>query len=164
MKSRSRKIGSLNYHIALKFDRHIDSDAAEVPVKFQSNRTMLNTNLMALRDLTIRCHQILKQDPGAHFANDFSTVIQIQWKFHSALITVIKKWLLWNFAQGMIAVLSWHVQNLVGIWFRTTRVMPKWFFVEFELQRKKSIVKWSPGKAYWKHCSFRYGTVFAKLY
>ena len=37
MKSLSREISSLNYRIALKFDRHIGSSAAEVPVKFQSN-------------------------------------------------------------------------------------------------------------------------------
>ena len=37
--SRSHEIVSLNYCIALKFDRHIDSTAAEV--KFQSDRTIL---------------------------------------------------------------------------------------------------------------------------
>ena len=56
MKSRSHEIGSSNYRIALKFDRHFGSPAAEVPVKFQSNRMILNTNLAALRlwDLTVR--------------------------------------------------------------------------------------------------------------
>ena len=49
MKSRSHVIGNLNYGIALKFNRHISSTAAEVPVKFQSNRTILNTNLTASR-------------------------------------------------------------------------------------------------------------------
>ena len=33
--------------IALKFDRHFGSTAAEVPVKFQSDSTVLNTNLAA---------------------------------------------------------------------------------------------------------------------
>ena len=47
MKSRSREIGGLNYRIALQFDRHIDSSAAEVPVKFQGDRTILNTNPVA---------------------------------------------------------------------------------------------------------------------
>ena len=36
-----KKIGSLNHRIALKFYRHL----ADVPVKFQSDRTILNTNL-----------------------------------------------------------------------------------------------------------------------
>ena len=52
-----------------------------------------------------------------HFTNDFSIVIR--WKFHSALIRVVVKWLLWNFAQGTTAVLSWHVQNFVAIWYPT---------------------------------------------
>ena len=47
--SRSREIGSLNYRIALKFDRHLASSAAEEPVKFQSDRTILNTNLAVSR-------------------------------------------------------------------------------------------------------------------
>ena len=48
--------GSSNYRIALKFDRHFGSPAAEVPVKFQSDWTIINTNLAAsrLRDLTVR--------------------------------------------------------------------------------------------------------------
>ena len=41
----SHEIGTLNCRIALKFD----STAAEVPVKFQSDRTILNTNLVASR-------------------------------------------------------------------------------------------------------------------
>ena len=55
VKSRSREIGGLNFHIALKFDRHIGSNAAEVPVKFQSDRAILNTNLTASR-----LHEILR--------------------------------------------------------------------------------------------------------
>ena len=41
------KFGHVNYYIASKFDRHIGSSAAKVPVKFQSDRTILNTNLAA---------------------------------------------------------------------------------------------------------------------
>ena len=33
----------------MKFDRHIASTATEVPVKFQSDRKILNTNLAASR-------------------------------------------------------------------------------------------------------------------
>ena len=57
MKSRSREICSLNHRIALKFDRHIHSGAAEVPVKFKRDRTILNTNLAASR-----LHEILQYD------------------------------------------------------------------------------------------------------
>ena len=37
MKSLSRDIGTYNCAIAMKFDRHPYSIAADVPVKFQSN-------------------------------------------------------------------------------------------------------------------------------
>ena len=49
MKSRSREIGNLNYHIVLEFDWLICSTAADVPVKFQSDLIILNTNLAASR-------------------------------------------------------------------------------------------------------------------
>ena len=57
MKSRTHEIGTSNCRIALKFDRHIGSHAAEVPVKFQSDRTILNTNLAASR-----LYEILRKD------------------------------------------------------------------------------------------------------
>ena len=41
----------------MKFDRHIGSTAAEVPVKFQSDRTILNANLAASR-----LYEILRKD------------------------------------------------------------------------------------------------------
>ena len=41
----SHEMSSLNHLIALKFDRHFSSIAAEAPVKFQSGRTILNINL-----------------------------------------------------------------------------------------------------------------------
>ena len=56
-----------------------------------------------------------KVSPGAHFTNDFSIVIQILWKFHSALIQLAVNSSLWNFAQGTIAVLPWYMQNFVVI-------------------------------------------------
>ena len=49
VKSREVSIGILNYRIALKFGRHIDSSAVDEPVKFQSDRTIFNTNLTASR-------------------------------------------------------------------------------------------------------------------
>ena len=44
-----------NCPIALKFDRHLGSRAAEVPVKFQSDAIIWTTNLVALR-----LHEILQ--------------------------------------------------------------------------------------------------------
>ena len=49
MKPGSHNIGSLIYDITLKFGRHLSSTTAEVPVKFQSDCTIPNTNLMASR-------------------------------------------------------------------------------------------------------------------
>ena len=51
----SREIGCYNDSIALKFDRHLGSTAAEVPVKFQSDWKCLNPNLAASR-----LHEILR--------------------------------------------------------------------------------------------------------
>ena len=47
--SRSRVIGCCNNRIALKFDRHLGSGAAEVPVKFQSDWKSSSVNLVASR-------------------------------------------------------------------------------------------------------------------
>ena len=55
VKFRSYEIGTLKCHIALKLDRHIGSNAAKEPGKFQSDRTVLNTNLAASR-----LHEILR--------------------------------------------------------------------------------------------------------
>ena len=49
VKSRSRAIGDCNDRIALKYDRHLSSAAAEVPVKFQNEWKSLNPNLAASR-------------------------------------------------------------------------------------------------------------------
>ena len=56
-KSRSHEIGHYIDRIALNFDRHLGSAAAEVPVKFQSYVKSLNLNLAASR-----LHEILRQD------------------------------------------------------------------------------------------------------
>ena len=43
------------------------------------------------------------------------------------------KWSLWYFAHVMTAVLSWHVQNLVAIWYPTMELHQNKFAIEFEL-------------------------------
>ena len=47
----------VNYCITLKFDLHIGRSAAKLPVKFQSDQIILNTNLA-----TSWLHEILQQD------------------------------------------------------------------------------------------------------
>ena len=54
VKSRSRETGSLNNRMALKFERHINRSTAEMLVKFQSDRTIVDTNLTESR-----LHEIL---------------------------------------------------------------------------------------------------------
>ena len=49
VKSRSHEIGCYNDCFALKFDRHLGSTTAKVPVKFQSDWKRLNPNLAASR-------------------------------------------------------------------------------------------------------------------
>ena len=58
MKSRSREIGSLHYRIGLKFDRRLDSTAAE-----EHNSRGYET----LRDHDETTYQILKWGPGGLF-------------------------------------------------------------------------------------------------
>ena len=50
------EIGCYNDRIALKFDTHLGSAAAELPVKFQSDWKSLSLNLAASR-----IHEILRQ-------------------------------------------------------------------------------------------------------
>ena len=57
---RTRKVSKPRdwyFKLSYRFDRHIGSTAAEVPVKFQSDRTILNTNLVASR-----LYEILRKD------------------------------------------------------------------------------------------------------
>ena len=50
-----------------------------------------------------------------HFTNDFFIVIQIQWNFNCAVIPVVLKLSLWNFAHDRTAVLSRQVKTFVAI-------------------------------------------------
>ena len=53
----------------------------------------------------------------------FCIIIQIRWKFYCAVIQVPVKWLLWNFAHDISAVLSWHVKTFVAIWYPTMHLL-----------------------------------------
>ena len=56
VKSRSRKIGVQTFAIALQFDRHLGSSAAEMPVKFQSNTIIMTSNLCPLLETLLVCY------------------------------------------------------------------------------------------------------------
>ena len=66
----------------------------------------------------------------------FFITIQIQRKFPLALIQILIKWSPQNFAHAMTAVLSWHVQKFVVIWW--SEIVHQWhqFFSKFESSAK----------------------------
>ena len=66
-----------------------------------------------------------------HFFNGFSIAIQIRWKFHFSLTPILITWSLQNFEHAMTAQLSWHVQNIVAIWWPLMELQKN---VEFELR------------------------------
>ena len=59
-----------------------------------------------------------------------------------------KKWLLQNFVHGTTALLSWHVQKTVAIWWPAAELQPGKFPMEFELRAKKPLVKRALGPDY----------------
>ena len=67
-------------------------------------------------------------------------------EFFSALIDVLVKWSLWNFAHGMTAMLSWHVQDFF-LWYDTlhwsyTKAI---LFYKIWITMEKSLVKLASG-------------------
>ena len=71
---------------------------------------------------------------GPPFTNDFSIAIQIWWKFHFAITLIFTRRSVQNFAHVMTAVLSWHVQNLVAIWWPVSEIQQGKVSFEFELR------------------------------
>ena len=58
----------------------------------------------------LRCHRA-HYDVTVVFQGRFSIVIHIRWKFHSALIHVVMTWSLWNYANGMTALLARQIRS-----------------------------------------------------
>ena len=61
-------------------------------------------------------------------------MIPIQWQFHFVLIQIQIKKSLQDFVHDKTAMLSWHAQNLVMIWWLETDLQQKTLTNEFELQ------------------------------
>ena len=89
------------------------------------------------------CGRFCGTQPRDPFHNDFSIAIQIRWKFRFTLISILIQWSLQNFVHGTTAVLSWHVQKIVAIWWPATELQQDEVSIEFEL-RAKSLVKRTP--------------------
>ena len=58
-------------------------------------------------------------------------VIQIRWKFHSALIQVPVKWSLYNFVRQLCPP---DVKNYVAAWYATMELHSNQFSIEFDLR------------------------------
>ena len=76
-------------------------------------------------------------NPGPRFTNGFSIAIQIRWKFRFTLTSTLILWSLQNFVHGTTAVLSWHVQKFVAIWWPASELWQGEVFIVFELRAKK---------------------------
>ena len=72
----------------------------------------------------------------ARFTNGFSIAIQIRWKFRFTLTSILIQWSLQNFVHGTTAVLSWHRQKFVAIWWQATELWQDEVSIEFELRGK----------------------------
>ena len=66
----------------------------------------------------------------------FSIAIQIRWIFRFTLTSILMQWSLQNVVHGTTAVLSWHVQKIVAIWWPATELWQGEVSLEFELRAK----------------------------
>ena len=94
VRSHSHKIDSWNYCIALKFDRCLSSTAAEMPITFWSDQSIVNTNLKASR-LRRSLYHVLSDSEAAsmslwvmgfnHIVSLHTVIYQIYlyWRYHS---------------------------------------------------------------------------------
>ena len=82
------------------------------------------------------CRSPVRCYAGPRSTNVFSIAIQIQWKLHFALISIPIQWSLQNFVHGTTAVLSWHVQKFVVMWWPVTELQQGEVSIKFELLAK----------------------------
>ena len=78
--------------------------------------------------------------PRAHFMNNFSIVIQIQWKINFSVTSLYGTISLQIFAHVTTAQLSCHVQNFIAI----ILLQLGWQQNEISIEFEKSLVKWAP--------------------
>ena len=96
-------------------------------------------NKSQLDDYRTHSKQTVKNNEhgsGPRFTNSFSIAIQIRWKCRFTLISILIQWSLRNFVHGTTAVLSWHVQKFVAIWWPTTELQQGEVSIEFEFRAK----------------------------
>ena len=76
---------------------------------------------------------IMVTQVGPRLTNGFSIAIQIRWKFCFTLTSTLIRWSLQNFVHGTTAVLSWHVQKCVAVWWLATELQQGEVSIEFAL-------------------------------
>ena len=82
---------------------------------------------------------IVPRRPRGPFHQRFSIVIQIRWKFRSALIQVVVKWSLWNIAHGTTACCR-AMYTIYSDISPYNGVTLKPIYIEIELRQKKTFV------------------------
>ena len=102
---------------------------------FRSKRTS-NIQLWCVVIFVASLNKFPHHAPGARFTNGFCITIQIRWKFRFTLTSILIQWTLQNFVHGTAAVLSWHVQKFVAIWWPATELWQGEVSIEFELRAK----------------------------
>ena len=82
---------------------------------------------------TFACHEVVM-----YLGPVSLTVFPSQFKFDGnfSLISILIQWSLQNFVHGTTAVLSWHVQKFVAIWWSATELQQGEVFIELELRAK----------------------------
>ena len=96
----------------------------ELPEVFQKSLDVYTKSFEALkgnRTLNWKNH-LGTVNQFNNFTSTFFIVIEIRWKFHFALNSVLRKGSLQNFAHATTAVLSWHVLKFVVIWLQQGKI------------------------------------------
>ena len=96
------------------------------------------SELRQLRQMTMQLINMwnTSQQPGPRFTNIFSIAVQIRWKFHFILTSILIQLSLQNYLHSTTAVLLWHVQIFVAIWWPAMELQQGTVSIKFELRAK----------------------------
>ena len=83
--------------------------------------------------------------PGDHFMNDFSIVIQIQWKIGFSMTPLLGIILVQNVSHA--TMLSYHEQNYIAITSSQFWWEQNYIFRQIWITMEKSFVKWAPDQS-----------------
>ena len=119
--------GSLSQHVSIGpgnvSGRSVASLNKEVN-PWLANRPLIFNGRLVTRGLTSLVREATEDrpTPGARFTKGFSIAIQIRLKFRFTITSILIQWSLQNFVHGTTALLSWHVQKCVAIWWPATEL------------------------------------------